>query len=468
MYLTFWLTINFGGCFIDFFDGIFGAVFVDGFGILLEKIGTPIFLKTLLANGIGSGIQTISTFIPPISMMFFCLAILEDSGYMSRAAFVMDRFMRAIGLPGKAFVPMLVGFGCNVPAIMATRTLDEEKDRILTIMMNPFMSCGARIPVYALFATLFFPNTGGNIVFSLYLVGIIVAIITGFLFKKTILKGETSLFIMELPPYHIPTLKSIFLHTWCRLKSFIFRAGKAILIVVIILNLLNSIGIDGSFGNENTKNSILSKIGKSIVPIFKPMGITENNWPATVGIFTGIFAKESVVGTLDSLYTQIENKQNQNKIQEKFDFFKKIKEAFSTIPETLSELNLPFSITGLLGIEIEKQEVKENTLIFMKKYFDGKIGAYAYLLLILLYMPCVAAIAAVYRETNIKWTIFISLYSSALAWLASVLFYQIFTISKHPKSSICWIITIIVVLIFFIGTLHLKSKNLKINKLLQK
>jgi ferrous iron transport protein B len=305
MYFVFWVTISVGGAFIDFFDIFFGTVFVDGFGTLLESMGTPVWIKAILADGIGGGIQTVATFIPIIFMMFFMLSLLEDSGYMARAAFVVDRFMRMVGLPGKSFVPMLVGFGCTVPAVMATRTLESKKDRFLTILMTPFMSCGARLPVYALFVAAFFPKNGGLIVFSIYLAGIFFAVITGLLMKNTLFRGEASYFIMELPPYHRPRFKHILIHTWDRLKAFMICAGKVIIIVVALLSVMNSLGTDGSFGNEDSENSVLAAVGKAITPVFESMGIEEKNWPATVGIFTGIFAKEAVVGTLNSLYGQM-------------------------------------------------------------------------------------------------------------------------------------------------------------------
>lgn len=467
MYFTFWTTINLGGCFIDFFDILFGTIFVDGFRVVLEAIKSPTFITTLLADGVGGGIQTVSTFIPPIFFMFLCLAILEDSGYMARAAFVMDRFMRWIGLPGKAFIPMLVGFGCNVPAIMATRTLDNEKDRIMTIMMNPFMSCGARLPVYALFAAAFFPRNGGDVIFALYMTGIFLAVITGLILKKTVLKGKTSTFIMELPPYHIPTFRGILIHTWERLKAFVVRAGKAIILVIIILSFLNSIGTDGSFGNEDSENSVLSKIGKSIVPIFQPMGMTEDNWPAAVGIFTGIFAKEAVVGTLDALYSQIDvNITETNEDDEEdggFDLLGGVQEAFSTIPENLSGLTFPFSVTSLIGADIdsaiEDLEVEDASYDSLVRRFDGKAGAFAYLLMILLYMPCVAAVAAVYRELNLGWTIFSVAYLSALAWLTSTLFYQVFRFFEHPLVSFGWILCCILISVVFIVSLKMKSSK---------
>ena len=467
MYLMFMLTINVGAPFIDFFDIFMGTIFVDGLGNLLSSFNLPNWLVTLFSAGIGGGIQTVATFIPPIFFMFLSLSILEDSGYMSRAAFVMDRFMRFIGLPGKAFIPMLVGFGCNVPAIMATRTLENNRDRILTILINPFMSCGARLPVYILFASVFFPRSGGFIVFTIYSIGIILAIISGLIFKKTILKGETSTFVMELPPYHIPTINGIMLHTWQRLKTFLFRAGKVIIIVVIVLSFLNSIGTDGSFGNEDSENSILSSIGKSITPIFKPMGISSNNWPATVGLFTGIFAKEAVVGTLDALYSQLDETRE---AEEEFDFWGGIVESFRAIPEGFKGLGE--TATDPMGLSVETSdqeivgeelEVDAQTFSEMSSRFGGKNNAFAYLLFILIYVPCVAAIAVIYRETNLKWAIFSSLYLTFLAWLISTLFYQISNFAVQPAVSTMWIAIVIAIFIIFYNGMKIMSKKIKVS-----
>ena len=452
MYLMFMVTINLGGAFIDFFDIFTGTIFVDGFGNLLSGMGSPDWFNAILAGGIGGGIQTIATFIPPIGFMFLCLSLLEDSGYMARAAFVMDRFMRFIGLPGKSFVPMIIGFGCNVPAIMATRTLENQRDRTLTIMMNPFMSCGARLPVYAIFAAAFFPTGGQNLVFGLYLIGIGFAVITGLVLKNTLLKGEITPFVMELPPYHMPTVRGVVLRAWERLKTFMFRAGKIIIPVVVILSFLNSMGTDGSFGNDDTDKSALSAIGKSITPVFYPMGLTKDNWPATVGIFTGIFAKEAVVGTLDAMYSQMDATAPGEEGQEDaFDFWGGIKESFATIPENLAGVAgtfldpLGISVGDVSSIETASEELEVSTVVFgsMVTLFDGKIGAFAYLLFILLYFPCVAAIAAVYRETNIKWTIFIGVWTTVIGYMAATLFYQVATIGRHAASSLVWIIVLI-------------------------
>lgn len=459
MYLLFMFAINIGSAFIDFFDILFGTIFVDGFGRLLSAMGMPGIVQVVLANGMGGGIQTVATFIPVIGCLFLFLAFLEDSGYMARAAFVMDRFMRFVGLPGKSFVPMLVGFGCNVPAIMATRTLESRRDRILTILMNPFMSCGARLPVYALFAAAFFPAAGQNVVFLLYLIGMGMAILTGLIMKFTLLKGEAAPFVMELPTYHLPTLKGVLIRTWERLKAFIVRAGRVIVVMVMVLSLLNTIGTDGSFGNEDSDNSILSSISQSITPAFAPMGVTQENWPATVGIFTGVFAKEAVVGTLDSLYTQLGQDEaiaaGVDVEEEGFDFFGNIGEAFATIPANLAEL--PGTLLDPLGLSVGEvsdvetaaadQEVAFTTFGQMALRFDGRVAAFAYLLFVLMYFPCVAAMGAVYRETNAGWTAFVGLWTTGLAYWSAVMYYQVMTFQRHPASSIAWVVGLAAALI---------------------
>ncbi|GAB6161402.1 Fe(2+) transporter permease subunit FeoB [Desulfothermus naphthae] len=461
MYITFMFTINVGGSFIDFFDILFGTLFVDGPSHFLENLKTPQWLITILCNGIGGGIQTVATFIPPIGFMFLCLSILEDSGYMARAAFVMDRLMRAIGLPGKAFIPMLVGFGCNVPAIMATRTLENEKDRLLTIAMNPFMSCGARLPVYALFGAAFFGTGSSNLIFLLYLIGILMAILTGILLKNTVLKGEISPFVMELPPYHMPTIKGVLFHTYDRLKVFLIKAGKVIIAIVVVLSFLNSIGTDGTFGHEDSGSSVLAKIGKSITPILHPLGIEKDNWPATVGLFTGIFAKEAVVGTLNSLYGA-ELKANTETEEESFSLLQGIKDAFASIPENLS--GLASTITDPFGIgsaaEEPPEDVEPTALEIMRNHFHGKIGAFAYLLFVLLYIPCLVAVAAIYREANFRWAMFIVIYTVTLAWSVSTIFYQIATFKLHPLMTMIWIVGIGI--FFFSCYLLLKIKGTEI------
>jgi len=464
MYAMFMFTINIGSAFVDFFEQMVGAFLVDGLSSMLTGQNWPQWLIILMSNGLGRGVQVVATFIPIVGFLFLFLSALEDSGYMARAAFVMDRLMRMIGLPGKSFVPMIVGFGCNVPAIMATRTLENQRDRILTNLMNPFMSCGARLPVYALFAAAFFPVGGQNLVFGLYLLGIAVAILTGLIMRHTLFKGESAPFILELPAYHFPTWQGVFLRTWDRLQAFLFNAGKVIVPMVLVLNFLNALGTDGSFGRENTNKSVLSEIGRSLTPVFEPMGISNDNWPATVGIFTGVLAKEAVVGTLNALYSESSGIASEKLA---FDLTEALVNACQTVPENLSSvvnnlldpLGLNVGTVSDVTTAASEQGINSQTFIAMRQSFDGKTGAFAYLLFILLYAPCVAATAAIYRETNGGWTLFIVLWTTGLAYMTATIFYQTMTYQHHPYHSLAWITGLIFSFILIVFGLWLIGKN---------
>ena len=477
MYAMFMFTINIGTAFVDFFDQSVGAILVDGLRLVLTGIDFPDWLVVLITQGVGGGLQVVASFIPIIGFLFMFLSALEDSGYMARAAFVMDRFMRMIGLPGKSFVPMIVGFGCNVPAIMATRTLENKRDRILTNLMNPFMSCGARLPVYALFAAAFFPVGGQNLVFALYLLGIAVAVLTGLIMRHTLFIGESAPFIMELPAYHLPTFRGVFIRTWDRLKSFLINAGKVIIPMVLVLNFLNALGTDGSFGQENSDKSVLSEIGRGLTPLFKPMGIEKENWPATVGIFTGILAKEAVVGTLDALYSKL-SKGAVIDEEIKFNLKEALLAAYLTVPANLSviadnlldPLGLNIGTVSDMASAASEQKVKADTFSAMQHSFDGKVGAFAYLLFILLYAPCVAATAAIYRETNIGWTIFVVFWTTGIAYMTATIFYQAMTYSQHPYYSLVWIsglgcvFILVLILLWFTGKIAIaKNERTTIN-----
>jgi ferrous iron transport protein B len=445
MYLVFWTTMAIGGSFIDFFDILFGGVFVDGAGTLMTGLGSPEWLIAVIAGGIGGGIQTVSTFVPIIFTMFVMLAVLEDSGYMARAAFVMDRAMRAIGLPGKAFVPMLVGFGCTVPAIMATRTLESRRDRFMAIFMTPFMSCGARLPVYALFTAAFFGSLAGGVVFSIYLAGIFLAVLTGLLLKHTLFKGSHTPFVMELPSYHRPRIGQIMTSAWRRLKMYIFRAGKVIILVVLLLSVLNSLGTDGSFGNEDSEESVLSVIGKTITPVFTPMGIESDNWPATVSLFTGLFAKEAVVGTLNALYSQESFGQEDD--EQVWSLAAVTAESFASVGENLSGvldgLLDPLGL-GMISPDTESlaEELETDAGVFagLRSNFTS-VSAYAYLLFILVYFPCVAALGVAIQETGKGYGTLLVVYLTLLAWIISTLFFQIF-----EGGSLVWIATAVLML----------------------
>jgi ferrous iron transport protein B len=397
MYGVFLVTVAGSRPAIRLIDSVCGRLFVELPRLFLERHGAPGLLVTLLADGAGAGLRVVATFIPPILGIFVCLAILENSGYMARGAFVMDKFLRKIGLPGRAFMPLLVGFGCNVPAMFATRTLKEKRERLITLLINPFMSCSARLPVYALFAVAFFPTRGNQVVFALYLIGILMAILTGLLLQKTLLRGEPSSFVMELPAYQIPDFRAVLRHAWENLRSFILRAGKIIVLAVMALSLLNAAGRSGGTGE-----SWLEKAGKAITPVFSPMGITRANWPATVGLVTGVIAKESVVGTLDALYSQM-----------------------GPGPGDPHE-----PVTGATPHAAHGEEpyadggVRPGVLDAMRHHFGSSAAAFAYLLFVLLYVPCVATLAALRREAGWGWTCFSMTYQTLVAWLTATLFYQ--------------------------------------------
>ena len=464
IYMIFTIAVNLGAVFIDFFDILFDAVLVDGTTWLLREVSAHEVIVTLLAQGVGGGITLVATFIPVIGFLYLCLSVLEGSGYMSRAAFVIDRAMSGIGLPGNAFVPLIVGFGCNVPAVMAARSLGRDSDRLMTIAMAPFMSCGARLTVYALFAAAFFQENGQNIVFGLYLLGIALAIFTGWIFRKQLFANEITPSFQEMPAYHVPIARNILLTTWFRLKSFILRAGKTIVVVVIALSFLNSISTDLSFGNEDSEDSVLSVIGKSITPAFAPLGIEEDNWPATVGLFTGMFAKEAIVGTLDALYSESSADAYDGSPP---DLIAAAGEAIASIGTEL--LALSSTLTDPLGISIgdvsdlnavaDEQKIESSTLTNMAALFSGPFAAFCYLVFILLYAPCVAVLGAITKEAGWHWMLLVFGWSTGLAYITATVIYQIGTFSVNPLFSSIWIVSMLTILAVFI--LNLKRLSSK-------
>lgn len=433
MYGMFLFAIDFGGVFQDFFDQSSQAIFVQGSEVLLQKIHAPVWVVALIAHGIGQGINTTITFIPVLAAMYFALAFLETSGYMARAAFIVDKIMRMLGLPGKAFVPMIVGFGCNVPAILATRTIQSERDRIVTILMSPFMSCSARLAIYAIFVAAFFPSGGQNIVFSLYLIGISMAILTGYLLRKTLLSGEPSMLILELPAYHKPSLRRLLRETFRRLRYFIVRAGKVIIPCCMVLGCLNVFSLEnGSLTLGTPAHSLLALIGKSLTPIFSPMGIQTDNWPATVGLLTGMFAKEVVIGTLSALYGQMDNFMLPATAH--FDLLQLLKEALWTIPTNFYHLS--DAVTSPLGAAVSDVTLPHHGMYgALVSRFDGKIGAFSYLLFILLYIPCVSTVAVIRQEANRYWMWFSIVWSLGIAYTTATVFYQCATFLRHPLQS---------------------------------
>ncbi len=348
--------------YLDHWIGILG----EYASIFIEKWGLPTVVGSFISGGVIGGVGSVIVFFPHIFILFAFIAILEDSGYMARGAFVMDRIMRAVGLHGKSFIPMLMGFGCNVPSIMATRVLERPRDRMITLLVLPFMSCSARLPIYLLFAGTFFGRNAGTVVFSLYVLGIVVAVTSAKLLGKTLFKGESSQFVMELPPYHVPQVRAVWGSAWERASLFLKKAGTVIFSAVVLVWILASLPFGVEYGSYN---SLIGHVGRAMAPLFAPAGF--GFWQATVALLLGLLAKEVVVGT--------------------------------------------FGV--LLGGE-------EGLAAVLPTLFTP-LSAYAFLVMTLLYIPCVAAIAAFKRKTNSwKWTFFLVAYTTIVAYGLAVLIYQ--------------------------------------------
>ncbi|WLI77965.1 Fe(2+) transporter permease subunit FeoB [Kosakonia sp. H02] len=463
MYLMFLFAINIGGAFSPIFDAGSVAVFIHGIQWLGYTLHFPDWLTVFLAQGLGGGVNTVLPLVPQLGMMYLFMSFLEDSGYMARAAFVMDRLMQSLGLPGKSFVPLIVGFGCNVPSVMGARTLDAPRERLITIMMAPFMSCGARLAIFAVFAAAFFGQQGAVAVFSLYVLGIVMAILTGLMLKYTLLRGEASPFVMELPVYHVPHLKSLLLQTWQRLKGFVIRAGKVIIIVSIFLSAMNSFSLDGRTVNT-INDSALASISRVFTPLLEPIGVHGDHWQATVGLVTGAMAKEVVVGTLNTLYTA------ENIEQEAFNpaQFSLTDELTAALEETGSSIKETFSLSVLANpIEASKGdgEMATGTMGVMSQKFGSAAAAYSYLIFVLLYVPCITAMGAIAREASRGWMGFSVLWGLNIAYSLSTLFYQTVTFRQHPIYSLTCILAVILFNVVVIGLLRRARSRVDVNLL---
>lgn len=339
-------------------------------------------LRDLVVDGIIAGVGGVLVFLPNILILFFFISLLEDSGYMARAAFIVDRIMHRIGLHGKSFIPYLIGFGCSVPAIMATRTLENHRDRIITILTVPFMSCSARLPVYLLLVSAFFASNQGAILMSLYLVGIAMAALSSIILSKTVLKHDHTQFVMELPPYRMPTARNATLHMWSKGSQYLHKMGTVILAASIIVWALGYFPrYEGQTQQEQIENSLMGRMGKTIEPIVQPLGF---NWQMGVSVLTGAAAKEIVVSTMGVIYTG-EHADEQS----------------STL----------------------KTKLQTATNVNGEKVFNP-IVAYSFMLFVLLYFPCIAALTAIRREAGTRWMLFEIVYTTGVAWLISFIFYQ--------------------------------------------
>ncbi|WML43262.1 ferrous iron transport protein B [Neobacillus sp. PS3-40] len=370
MYCMFMLTFDWLGTPLsNLLDLFLSGPVTEGFEKFLSIVNASEFIHALIINGLVAGVGGVLVFVPQIFILFFFISLLEDSGYMARVALVMDRIMESVGLNGKAFIPMMIGFGCNVPGIMAARTIETPRERLLTILLTPLMSCSARLPVYALFVGGFFAGNKALVVLSLYVLGIVVALILAKIFSSTLLKSETSLFVIELPPYRVPQFQSLRKSTWDKGKGFVKKAGTFIFAGSVFIWLLSYVGPSGI--KVDMDNSYLAAIGNVIAPILRPIGF--GTWQASASLITGFLAKESIISTMNIIYF---------------------------VPKG-------GSLQGLLT-----------------DYYTP-LAAYSFMVFILLYIPCLATVATIYKETaSKKWTAFSIVYALALAYILSFVIYQ--------------------------------------------
>jgi len=444
LYLVFVVSFSGGNIFLDFFDKVSSALLISGVGHVMLQAGLPDWMVSMVAGGVGGGLNLVISFIPPIGLTFLFLAFLDDSGYMARAAYAMDRFMRRMGLPGNSLVPMVIGFGCNVPAIMGSRIIEDPRGRLLTVLMQPFMSCSARLTIYMAFAVVFFRSNGGQVVFLLYVLGIVVALLTAWMLGKTAIRGEPMPFVMELPPYRLPSVRSVVLQAWQRLKVFLLRVGKVIVAIGVVLFVLPGIGwTDKGLHATDIDHSLLAQGSRAIAPMFAPMGISRENWPAVSGLLAGAAAKEIVIGTLNGIY----QRQQSGDLMASYrhpDVGAKLWEAVQTIPRNavafFGNLSDPLGLHQLQSTHDAEQAsgASNETLAGLAAGFTP-LSAFAYLVFVLLYVPCASTMGALRREVGWGWMVFSVFYGIGIAWAAATIVYQVGTFAAHPQSSLLWI-----------------------------
>ncbi len=412
VWLTFEVTFKLSSPYVDFLDKTLSVVSICIISFL-EQSQTSDFLKSFVSDAVIGGVGFVLTFVPVLLTLYMIISFLEGSGYISRAAFLMDKFMSFLGLSGKSFIPLLLGFGCNVPAVYATRTIENPKEKILTTLMIPFMSCGARLTVFALFVTVFFQNYGGFVIFSLYLIGIMSSIIVAFILNKLFFKTKSDIFILELPPYRLPTLKYIFINTWIKVKAFLIEAGTFIFATSIVIWFLTNT----PFGVKKDE-SYLAKISQTISVIFEPLGF--GNWQATASLFSGFVAKEVVLSAMGNIYIGEEIAKEEEKLT--------IKEGLNKIGQAFIDANIDVikNFASIFGFINENEEGGNGNLAKYIRDSFTKDQAFSFLVFLLLYTPCLATVFAIKQELNsYKWMFLSIAINFTTAWIVTFIFYNI-------------------------------------------
>ena len=416
MYIVFRLVIDVSAPFLDWTDAVINGPLANGMRFLLDLLPAPLWLRSLLIDGIVAGVGGVLVFVPGLLILYFFLALIEDSGYMSRAAFVMDRFMRIVGLHGKSFIPMILGFGCAVPAIYATRTIASRRDRVLTALLVPLMSCSARLPVYVVFGLAFFGAKAGTVIWGMYALGILVAMIAGMIFTRTILKPDvSSAFVLELPPYRQPALKSVLIHMWENTREFVRKAGTTILTASIVMWVLLNL----PWGVANQRDSYFGKFSGAIAPVFAPLGF--GNWETGGALVSGFMAKEIVVSTMSQVYLgdMEEIEVEPTTLAEDLSFI-----GTGFVEATLRSGKILLSI--LPGVDLVGAETApEDTVLSLalREHFST-LSAVALLVFVLLYVPCVATLGAIKHEFGRSWAVTSAIYQTVVAWIVAFLVYQ--------------------------------------------
>jgi len=413
MWIVFKLTFDISKPLGDWIDGATAGPISRLAAKAITAVHAPLWIASLATEGVIAGVGFVLAFVPVIFAMMFFITFLEGSGYMARAAFVMDRAMHSMGLHGKSFIPMLLGFGCNVPGIYATRTLENPRDKALTALLLPLMSCGARLPVYVVFIGAFFSAYAGTVLWSMYVIGIALAVLMGVIFKRTLFRGESPMFIMELPPYRMPSLRSLMIHTWEKGKHFLIKAGTYIFAVSILVWFLLNL----PWGVENKKDSYLGRTGQIIAPALEPLGF--GNWEAASSLVTGLIAKEIVVGSMAEIYAVDREEEVATTVSED------LKEIGTTLVTAAGDsLKNVFATFGIASISAEEDEDTSGLKTVIQSTFTP-LTAYAFMAFVLLYMPCVVVAFAMKHEFGgWKWFGVAFAYQMVLAWTVAFMIYQ--------------------------------------------
>ncbi|MBI5825946.1 MAG: ferrous iron transport protein B [Chloroflexi bacterium] len=417
MYIMFRLVIDVSAPFLDWTDAVINGPIANWLSFLLNLTTAPAWIHSLVIDGIVAGVGGVLVFVPGLLILYFFLALLEDSGYMSRAAFVMDRFMRVVGLHGKSFIPMILGFGCAVPAIYATRTIASRRDRVLTALLVPLMSCSARLPVYVVFGLAFFGAKAGTVIWAMYALGILVAMLAGLVFTRTILKPDvSSAFVLELPPYRQPALKSVLIHMWENTREFVRKAGTTILLVSVVMWLLLNL----PWGVAEQRNSYFGKVSGFIAPVFAPLGF--GNWETSGALVSGFMAKEIVVSAMSQVYL---SNVLDNEIVEPAMFGEDLLGIASGFANaTIRSGKILLSIIPGVNLADEESATQDTALSLALREKFSPLSAAALLVFVLLYVPCVATLGAIKHEFGTSWAVTSAVYQTVVAWIAAFIVFQ--------------------------------------------